>query len=500
MKKIIFSLGIIFLSVVLILNIIYTADLDVAEHITISLNSFVYVLGLIIVGIVLFLVTRIINRYLYNSTDSKIKEKIRKILFITCIAIYLAFNIFWIMKINPPIVGDQEYTSKLAQTFYNNDPERSFKIMTYAEVTVDKYVQAHQHQIPLAFLFNIFFKIIKLDVLEKLRIINIIANVLTVIALYKINKQLSKKYEMNNSLMLVLIFTFISLIMMANFVYGDIASIPLCLFSVYFVMRYTETQKTIYAILASILSMIAYMFKMNSLIFIIAIVIYLLLNLFKEINTIKLNEKLIKIAVIVLYIIICIVPSYFVKNYYLDKYNLDKNKSYPMNGYVLMGMEEGERANGWYKWEIGASALSNLEGKKEEYNEKIKERLIYFSKNIGYTFKFYTDKITSMWAENTYSAIRNNTSVADDPLEDAIEPLTFYQKALLILMCACSIIALVQNRKNISLEIILLVTIFIGGFTFHILWEAKSRYIIPYIVALIPLASINLQKFKIKIS
>ena len=49
---------------------------------------------------------------------------------------------------------------------------------------------------------------------------------------------------------------------------------------------------------------------------------------------------------------------------------------------------------------------------------------------------------------------------------------------------------LVQNRKNLSLELILLVTIFLGGFCFHILWEAKSRYIIPYIVVLIPVASV----------
>ena len=54
----------------------------------------------------------------------------------------------------------------------------------------------------------------------------------------------------------------------------------------------------------------------------------------------------------------------------------------------------------------------------------------------------------------------------------------------------CSLIVLVQNRKNLSLELLFLITIFIGGFAFHILWEAKSRYIIPYIVVLIPVASI----------
>ena len=46
------------------------------------------------------------------------------------------------------------------------------------------------------------------------------------------------------------------------------------------------------------------------------------------------------------------------------------------------------------------------------------------------------------------------------------------------------------------MDLIFLLTIFVGGFAFHILWEAKSRYIIPYIIVLIPIASICINKFK----
>lgn len=87
--------------------------------------------------------------------------------------------------------------------------------------------------------------------------------------------------------------------------------------------------------------------------------------------------------------------------------------------------------------------------------------------------------------------------------ENFIAPLTFYQKVLLIITCVCSLIVLIQNRKNLSLELIFLITIFIGGFAFHVLWEAKSRYIIPYIVVLIPVSSIlittNFKKLKLNL-
>ena len=159
-------------------------------------------------------------------------------------------------------------------------------------------------------------------------------------------------------------------------------------------------------------------------------------------------------------------------------------------------MEEAPRGNGWYNESIGEPALKDPDGIKDEYANRIKERLEYFSQNLGYTFDFYAMKLASMWSENTYAAIWYNKSSENDPLENLIEPLTFYQKVLLILSCVCAIIVLIQNRKNLTPELIYLLLIFMGGFAFHILWEAKSRYIIPYIVVLIPIASIQINKIK----
>ena len=45
----------------------------------------------------------------------------------------------------------------------------------------------------------------------------------------------------------------------------------------------------------------------------------------------------------------------------------------------------------------------------------------------------------------------------------------------------------------------LLYTIFLGGFMFHTLWEMKARYTLPYVIILIPIASIGISKFFEKI-
>ena len=498
MKKIIYFFGIIFLAAIVILNLMFTANLDMSEHITLNLNSFLYVVGLVLLGLFIFWITKLIDKHLFNDTEKKSKKELRVFLLVSALCLYLLFSILWIIFVVPGVIGDQIHACNLAQTFYRGNLEEFLPNLTYAGIPLRDYMQAYHQQISLAFVFSVLFRIIHFDQFIILRGFNIICNLLIVFALYKICKQLSKKYKTNKILLFTLILTFISLPMLATFIYGDIPSLALCLFSVYFMMRYTETKEIRYSIFASLLAMVAYMMRMNSLIFIIATVIYLLLSLFKEIKTSTWRKNLLSVAIIGMYIGVSILPSSLVKNYYLNKYDMDKSKAYPNVSYFLMAMEEGPRANGWYKEDIGEPALKDPENKKVEYVGRIKERLNYFSKHIGYTFDFYTKKIASMWTENTYSAVRNNIRKYNDPIENMIEPLTFYQKVLLIITCLCSLIVLIQNKKDLSLDVIFLITIFIGGFAFHILWEAKSRYIIPYIVALIPVASISLKSIGIK--
>ena len=94
------------------------------------------------------------------------------------------------------------------------------------------------------------------------------------------------------------------------------------------------------------------MMRMNSLIFIIATVLYLILNLLEEFKNRSFKLNIIKAFLIIVYIAISIIPTSIVKNYYFNKYNLDENKKYPTISFLLIAMEESPRANGWYSEEI----------------------------------------------------------------------------------------------------------------------------------------------------
>ena len=49
---------------------------------------------------------------------------------------------------------------------------------------------------------------------------------------------------------------------------------------------------------------------------------------------------------------------------------------------------------------------------------------------------------------------------------------------------------LFQKRRITQYTIFVVI---LGGFLFHILWEAKSRYILPYFIMMIPMAAVGLQ-------
>lgn len=483
--------------IVILFNVLFIAHLDEHEHITVNWNNFLYIVGVIILGSAMFGITKELDKYFEKEGKTK-KRTI--ILAIVCV-IYLVLNILWVSLVRIGVGADQVHVCNLAQTFYRGDLEEFLPSMTYAAIPLRDYVQGYTQQITLAFVFNICFKIFHTDLyVVVLRLINIACNCLIVYALYKISQQIHKKHPTNKVLLFTLSLTFFPLIMLSNFIYGDIPSLALCLFSIYFMMKYTESKKWKYAILASFFMMIAYMMRMNNLIFIIATVIYLLLSIWKEFKQTDWKQKGFEVAIILAFIIISIFPSALVKNYYINKLGLDKTKTYPTISYFLMAMQEGPRGNGWYREETGEYALKNPEKAKEEYPDKIKERVTYLIENMGYTFQFYKEKIASMWAENTYSAVCSNISKPNDPIQNFSQPLEFYQKTVLLIITVCSVIVMIQNRKNLSLEVLFLITIFIGGFVFHILWEAKSRYIIPYIIVLMPVASIVIQRFKRKVN
>ena len=182
----------------------------------------------------------------------------------------------------------------------------------------------------------------------------------------------------------------------------------------------------------------------------------------------------------------------------VKKYNLNERKPYPTVGYVYMGMMPSERANGWYSGLAGEPGRKDPNGAVDYYKRGIEKRLKEFLHNPKLIKNFYITKSVSMWSENTYGSIWNylNLNNEDNIKHKEIikyeEIISLTQKSILIFISIKAIIIIFSSLKSkyISNEIILLMLIALGGYTFHMIWEAKSRYIIPYLVLSFPFIGI----------
>lgn len=415
---------------------------------------------------------------------------------------YCLINIFWIhlSKIEP--VADQKTVNEMAKKIVTNDIE---------ELKQDKYLELNPQQIGISFFIATIYKMCNTTNYRVIQYLNVISNIISIITMFFILKQFLNEYKFNEWIYFIVTLTFIPFILLSTFVYGDYSGLMFSVIAVYMIMKYTKLRKIRYLFVSAILLGISYIIKSNYLIFILAFIIYLFLDFLED-------KKWNKLIGIILLILISTLPNTILKQVIGNKLELNKNRSIPSSAYIYMGMNEGSRENGWYNSTMDY-VWQDIDNSYSYYPTKIKERVLELVKNPFYTVKFYSKKIISMWTEVTFGGIWYNLPFQANNHEEFLDYLNenvlfssickgkanlcivVYQKALVILIFFGALASILCNRKNLSLNIVLLITIFLGGFFFHIIWEAKSRYILSYLYMLIPISVIgveNITKYLLK--
>lgn len=506
-KNVIITIALILGIIVFLMNLIYIAEVssEWKEQVTISYFGLSNLIVSTLIAIGIISISNCIDKLVEKEDKKRMKKNIAIIGFI--FLIYITIMLLWVhVRQSVPAADSMRVYEGACQMFRGEN------------LTATKYFELYPQNLSLAYIFSKIFWVLNSCEVIIIKVVNVIANCFSVIGLYFILKLLGKEYRISKTLFFILSFTYIPLILLVNFTYGDLVSLPLTIFALYFAMKYVKNKKIRYLVFSAILMMISAMERMNNLIFIIAIAIYLILNIL-EIKKVDLKniEKLIQVGIkilcVIMFVIVAIIPSNILKGVLSKKYNLNPEKTFPTTGFFAMGMQEGMRANGWYN-ESADIGWNQIDTANEQYVEMIKQRITDFSGDIYYTIKFYTKKVISMWAEPLQESIWQNLSLnmdKEEPTEEEIEEATkidekmlkhetaaqLYQRALMLIIFGVTVMVIIVNRRNLSNEVILLLLSFVGGFIFHILWEGKSRYIIPYIVVLIPIASIKINS-KIK--
>ncbi len=175
----------------------------------------------------------------------------------------------------------------------------------------------------------------------------------------------------------------------------------------------------------------------------------------------------------------------------------------PKLAWVEMGLQEGSRGAGWFNF-YTTDTFAAYQGDSQAAGEAVKadlaETLREMRENPADTVDFFARKILSMWCEPTFQSVW-----IQEVKQSAIQPFAFveslYQRDGIlnaVYVAACdvfqtfvyffSLVWLVRGWRQNRLCQLLPAIIFLGGFLFHLAWEAKGQYSIFYFFLLVPYA------------
>lgn len=442
------------------------------------------------------LVLTVIVGILYILYKKQIFEKIPvKVLAAVAILFVIGMSILWIQVSHTYPEADQKAVSWVSYLMTQNN----FLFFEHG-----KYMQIYPNQLGLAAILEALYRLTGGENWKAFMYLTALANGMVVYLLYKITDQL---YHDQNADRLVLLASMgcIQIILYSTFLYGIMLGLAFALGAFFTLLLFLEQGKWRYAIGSGILMGISILVKNNYSIFLVALVILLLYDAVKKSGGgIRKAGK--SLAAILILIGLTALLSRSLTAFYEHRSGLTIESGMPKSLWVAMGMQEGERAEGWYnEFNFDTYVNSDCDPAVSDAiaKEAIAESLQHFQKDPAYAARFYLRKTLSQWNEPTYEALWVNqfhsgdfSTIVQSIYEGKLyQVLSEYMNLFQLLVFAAVFAGLLIGRKGEKrwqLTELFLPMVILGGFFFHTIWEAKSQYIFPYFVCMLPGAAAGL--------
>lgn len=332
-----------------------------------------------------------------------------------------------------------------------------------------------------------------------------------------------ERWEEISCCYLLLVCCNLPMVMYSSFVYGEIPSFAALSVGLYLLLRLLSgisfpghasdiscKGMSVKTGAGSILFLtLSVMLRKNSLIPIIAVLLVLLFEALRSKRSGRMRICLLGMTVCLAITSVGILP--LVQKCYEKKAGNALSSGVTAMSYFAMGMQEAFRGCGWYNgFNIDTYDAAGMDtGVANEISRQaIRERLTYFREHPGYTADFYARKHLSQWADGTYASRQATLAtyggrseffrkIYDGSLSSAyIEWGNAWQNVLYLGTLLFCVNSVHRRRKATgtvpqgigadSLYLYVGLIAVLGGFLFHILWEANSRYIFLYSLLMMP--------------
>lgn len=419
------------------------------------------------------------------------QEKRIRLLTVLVMLYTLIFGVLWVVGACCIPVGDQASVCTAAEGFRCGD----YSMLT--RESYEKYLFIHPHQLGLTALIELVFALFGNGNFKAFEFLNCLGATLCVYSGYRITRLLTedKRAWVYDLLLSVGCFP---LFFYVTFVYGELPSLTFSLLAVWMFLSYEKTGKILSLAGLCLSCSLACLIRNNSLILLIAFVLVLLVQGIGK----RQWKKFLAVA--------CLLLAFLssrtaLRSFYEERADIRLNEGAPMILYVAMGMQKGEGAPGWSNGYILHAYWGESEFDEEAASamgmRDIRASLEGFQSDPAYAGSFYLGKFTSQWNDPTYECFAMThingwarCGVVNSMYYGKLHALLAWfmnQYQSLIFIGVLSWL-LFSFRKNQALENRILLITILGGFFFHMIWEAKGRYILPYFVMMLPMAALGL--------
>ena len=289
---------------------------------------------------------------------------------------------------------------------------------------------------------------------------------------------------------------FTPLLFYCSYVYGIIPGLGLALLAIRSTLRWFETEKQFHAVAAGLFFGISVFLKENYLIFAIGVLI------FSVMEALRLKKR--RAVIVILWILVFLVGFKTVSKSAFQRLNSsDQAQGISRVAWIAMGLQDD---GGFYPG--GFNYYNEYSYSDSGYNTQVQSSVAFenilstlndFSTGKRDAAEFFLRKISLQWNNPTFMSfwiVRMMSSVMEESnwlwsIKDVVgmnnvlrflNPLQFsllFGAAIYIFSC--------RDNKEYERSLLLLM-IFCGGFIFHIFWESRAEYALPYYVLLFPYA------------
>ena len=407
-----------------------------------------------------------------------------------CCAVWLAVALFWVVGIGLQQEVDCKDVVDAAQLFArgNYRPMR------------DPYFSAYPYQLAVCLFLEAILRLIPgVDVNLFMQVLNVLLSTCTMGLLAALAAEVFGDARARRCTQ-VMILAFVPFLLFNTYVYGTVPMLFLVSLGLLCFVRYVRTRRAGFAVVYVLAMGAAYAAKQNALIPILAVLICAVLDAIQT-----RDGKLVLCAVLALALGAGL--SRFAVWQYEVRSGMQLGAPISALARLVMGFQESQTCAGWFNGYtapfIDLSVTAEMQ--KEIAGADLSVRLAEFAADPGMALAFFRDKYLSQWLEPGYSTLwygfrcdwlgRFNGLAAllyreDSPVRPIAEGyMNLYQQAMYA-MAVVGAAASLRRCGDVT-ALVLPVTV-IGGFLFHMLFEAKSQYIFVYAVYLMPLAGYGL--------